>query len=307
MIISPLRQALCSDRSQVTDDPDPGRWLAADMLPTGWAVYSFHFFVDWQHEPPVVGDTFLLTYLVDLQADEDPLSVSKKNVLKAFAGAGLDNRFEALRRVCANYGRKLVSVLLPECEITDLNEDTPFWIVSNGEDRQLEITRSTVSGLKKSIQNHSGGPVHIGDKGLTYGTSAIECFLSRTDAAYPGDADAVVVDGNGQVRYVIEFKKHTLDTPIGEHLATRYYPKPDGRKYRRLHELVSMFEQSDHGAVSLVIFYYATKRPLIRLQLVGELSMQHMEIARDSGDVLIGDMNDQEVADKVIAWLDIRE
>ena len=307
MIVSPLRQALCSDRSRVTDDPDPGRWLAADTLPAGWAVHGCHFFVDWRHDPPVVGDTFLLTRLVDFEDGEDPLSVTEGNVLKAFCDAGLPVEFDALGRVCANYGKNLVPVLLPECETSALNDETPFWIVSGGGDRKLTITRSTMSGLKNAIRKHSGGPIRIGKKGLTYGTSAIECLLSLTDAVYPGDADAVVVDGNGHVRYVIEFKKHTLTAPLGEHLADRYYPVPDGRKYRRLHALASALEGSGHGAVSLVIFYYSTRCPLIRLQLVGALDMRSMEIVRDSEDVRIEGMNDREVADEVMSWMGIRE
>ena len=307
MIVSPLRQALCRDRSRVTNDPDPGRWLAADMLPAGWAVHGFHFFVDWQHDPPVVGDRFLLTRLVDFEDGEDPLSVTEGDVLKVFVDAGLPVEFEALGRVCAIYGKSVVPVLLPECETSALNDATPFWIVSGSGDRELTITRSTVSGLKNAIRKYSGGPVRVGEKGLTYGTSAIECLLSLTDAAYPGDADAVVVDGNGHVRYVIEFKKHTLTAPLGEHLASRYYPVPDGRKYQRLHALAAALESSDRGAVPLVIFYYSTKRPLIRLQLVGALDGQRMEIDRDSGDVRIEGMNDREVADAVMAWMGIRE
>ena len=288
------------------DDPDPERWLTADMLPAGWAVHSFHFFVDWRHDPPVVGDTFLLTRLVEFKDGEDPLSVTDGDVLKAFGDAGLPDEFEPLRRVCAKYGKNVVPVLLPECETSALNDTTPFWIVSGG-DQELTITRSTVSGLKNAIRKYSGGPVRIGEKGLTHGTSAIECLLSLTDAAYPGDADAVVVDRDGHVRYVIEFKKHTLTVPLGKHLAGRYYPAPDGRKYRRLHALVSALERSGHGAVSLVIFYYSTKDPLIRLQLVGALDRQRMEIDRDSGDVSIEGMSDREVADRVMAWLGIRE
>ena len=307
MIVSPLRQALCSDRRQVTNDPDPGRWLAEDRLPCGWAVHGFHFFVDWQHEPPVVGNTFLLTRLVDFGDGEDPLSVTEDDVLKAFGSAGLPVEFDALARVCANYGKNLVPVLLPECETSALNDETPFWIVSGGGHSELTITRSTVSGLKNAIRKYSGGPVRIGQKGLTYGTSAIECLLSMTDAAYPGDADAVVVDGDGHVRYVIEFKKHNLTAPLGEHLARRYYPAPDGRKYQRLHALASSFERADRGAAPLVIFYYSTKHPLIRLQLVGALDGQRMEIDRDSGDVRIEGMNDRKVADTVMAWLGIRE
>ena len=307
MIISPLRQALCRDRSRVTNDPDPGRWLVGDTLPAGWAVHSFHFFVDWRHDPPVVGDTILLTRLVDFEDGEGLFSVTDEDVLKAFIDAGLHVQFEVLGQVCANYSKNLVPVLLPECETSALNDETPFWIVSGGGDRELTITRSTVSVLKKAIRKNSGGPVRIGGKGLTYGTSAIECLLSLTDAAYPGDADAVLVDGNGHVRYVIEFKKHTLTAPLGEHLASRYYPAPDGRKYRRLHALASAFAESGHGAVSLIIFYYSTKRPLIRLQVVGALDSQSMEIVRDSEDIRIDGMDDREVADAVVGWMDIRE
>ena len=307
MIVSPLRQALCSDRSRVTDDPDPGRWLATNGFPAGWAVHGFHFFVDWRHDPPVVGDTVLLTRLVDFGDGEDPLTVTEGDVLKAYVDAGLPVECGALRRVCANYGKKLVPVLLPECETSGLNDKTPFWIVSGGGDRELTITKSTVSGLKTAIRKYSGGPVRVGGKGLTYGTSAIECLLSRTDAAYPGDADAVVVDGYGHVRYVIEFKKHTLTAPLGEHLAGRYYPVPDGRKYRRLHALASSFESAGRGAAPLVILYHSTRRALIRLQQVGTLDGQRMEIERDSGDVRIEGMSDREVADRVVAWPGIRE
>ena len=307
MIISPLRQALCRDRSRATDDPDPGRWLAAETLPIGWAVHGFHFFVDWRHDPPVVGDKFLLTRLVDFEDGEDPLSVTEGDVLKAFGDAGLPVEFEALGRVCTKYGKKVVPVLLPECATSALNDATPFWIVSGGGDRELAIARSTVSGLKNAIRKYSGGPVCIGEKGLIYGTSAIECLLSLTDAAYPGDADAVVVDGGGRVRYVIEFKKHTLTAPLGEHLAGRYYPKPDGRKYRRLHALASALEKSGHGTVPLVIFYFSTRHPVIRLQLVGGLNMRSLQIVRDSKDVRIDGMNDREVADAVMEWMGIRQ
>ena len=307
MIVSPLRQALCGDRSQVTNDPDPGRWLAADILPAGWTLHGFHFFVDWRHDPPAVGDTFLLTRLIDFEGGEDPLSVGEGDVLKAFVDAGLPVEFEALGRIWANYGKNVVPVLLPECETSVLNDATPFWIVLGGGDRELTITKSTVLGLKNAIRKHSGGPVRIGKKGLIYGTSAIECLLSLTDAAYPGDADAVVADGDGHVRYVIEFKKHTLTAPLGEHLVGRYYPTPDGRKYRRLHALASSFESTDRDTVPLVIFYYSTKRPLIRLQLVGALDAQTMEIDHDSGDIRIEGMNDREVGARVVEWLGIRE
>ncbi|MXY32850.1 MAG: hypothetical protein F4Y60_01920 [Boseongicola sp. SB0664_bin_43] len=307
MIVSPLRQALCTDRSQVTKGPDPGRWWSTATLPSGWAVHGFHFFVDWRLSPPAVGDTFLLTRLIDFERGEDSHSVTDGNVLGAFKAAGLRVEFEALRAVCARYGKELVAVLLPEREPAALDDGTPFWIVSTGKDGELTIARSMLRDLKKAIRTHSGGPVRVGGKGLIYGTSAVECLLSLTDAAYPGDADAVLVNTDGHVRYVIEFKKHTLTDPLGKHLANQYYPAPDGRKYQRLHALASELGSSSHGAVSLVMFYYSTKRPLIRLQLVGALGPESLEIKRDSGDVRIDGMTDAEVGGKIMAWMGIRK
>ena len=307
MKVSPLWLASCRDRSEIQQARDPGRWLAEDTLPAGWVVHGFHFFVNWQTDPLDVGDTFLLTRLVVFDEGEDPLSVTESDILTAFRDAGLPDKFGSLRRVCVKYGKELVSVLLPECETAVLNDATPFWTVKGNQNGELIIARSTVLGLKNAIRKHSGGPVLIGKKGLIYSTSAIECILSLTDAAYPGDADAVVIDGDDHVRHIIEFKKHTLSAPLGEHLADRYYPKPDGRKYKRLHALASAFESSGYGAVSLIILYYSTRASEIRLQMIDEVSQESLKVGKDSGDVCIEGKSDQEVADTVMTWLGIRE
>lgn len=156
MVISALRQALCRDRSGMVDDLDPGRRLAAPALPASWAVHSFHFFVDWGVDPPLVGDTVLATRLVDFADGESPFSVTDEEVLQAFVDAGLHVRLGALSRVCAHYGRKLVPVLLPECDLPLLNDGTPFWVVSSGEHGQPHVTASTLSALKKAIRGTPG-------------------------------------------------------------------------------------------------------------------------------------------------------
>ena len=306
MKISSLRQALCSDRSQITNDPDPGRWFSGNALPPGWAVYSFHFFVNWNCEPPLLGDTFLTTLLVDFEGAETPYSVTGQSVLQAYVDSELPSRFEVLKSVCSTYSRKLLGVLLPECESSTLCKKTPFWMVRSDENGELSLTTSTLSGLKRAIQNHSGGPISIGDKGLTHGTSAVECYLSLTDGVYPGDVDAIVVDEQGNVRSVIEFKKDTKGGPFGNRLVNLcYYPKPDGRKYRRLHALVSEFRKHTHSEVPLIILYFSTKQPLLRIQSVGTLTEQMMEILRDSKDIGISGMNDTQIANKIAAWIGI--
>ncbi len=113
----------------------------------------------------------------------------------------------------------------------------------------------SLDNVKDSIRALSGGPVTIGTKGLIYGTSALECYLSQSDALWPGDVDSVLWSHttNSAVA-LLEFKKHTLTTPISSQELSSYYPNPDGRKYNRLAVL------RDHLSANLPLFviYYPT-------------------------------------------------
>ena len=304
MKVSQLRLANCNDRSRVAGGPDPMNWLLPS-LPEGWSVCSFHYFVDWTTDPLEVAGPFIMTRLVEFDDGEDPDTVDAQRVLDAFRNSGFVPEYEQLRGVCANYGKEALVILLPERAVNKITDRTPTWTVVHREPAGLKIEAYPLAKLKESIRNHSGGSVLIGRKGLIWGTSAIECYLSRTDAAYPGDADAVVVDENGLVRHVIEFKKHTVPAPIGKHLAKHYYPSPDGRKYQRLDALVSYFNGIRPTDSSLGILYYSTRKPQLRVQLVDQLSAQRIEIARDTGDVNIDGKNDLEVSRMVAAYLGV--
>jgi hypothetical protein len=107
------------------------------------------------------------------------------------------------------------------------------------------------------IRSYSGGPIQIGSKGLIYGTSRLECYLSSTDSLYPGDVDLIVLNPNNRPSAILEFKKHTLATNIREQKLSNYYPRPDGRKYDRL-ELLREFISGDGGNVPLLVLYYPT-------------------------------------------------
>ena len=304
MRVTGPRLAPCNDRGRVEGGPDPMNWMLPS-LPEGWSICSFHYFVDWSTDPLDVSGPFLMTRLVEFDDEEDPDSVSSRHILDAFHSGGFAHQYEQLRSVCANYGREALVILLPECDVNRITNNTPIWTIAQDEATDLEIRTYPLASLKRSIQDASGGPVLIGEKGLTLGTSAVECFLSRTDAAYPGDADAVVVDENGLVRHIIEFKKHTLAASIGEHLAQRYYPTPDGRKYKRLDALVSDLNNIRHTDLTLGILYYSTARPQMRLQIVEMLGLQRIEIASDTGDVNIGSKSDREISELVAAGLGV--
>ena len=304
MKISQLRLARCGNRSQVVGGPDPTNWLLPS-LPEGWSICSFHYFVDWATNPLAVAGPVLLTRLVEFDYAESPGTVDAERVLDAFRRSGFGTQFEELRAVCANYGKEAKVVLLPECDEKQITTETPIWTIVHGEPEGLTIRTHPLAKLKTSIKRHSGGPVPVGSKGLILGTSAIECFLSRTDAAYPGDADAVVVDAHGLVRHVIEYKKHTVSGPINEHLAQRYYPAPDGRKYRRLDALVSEFNRADHTDANLSILYYSTSQRQVRLQVVGNLGACRIEITSDTGDLDVDGMSDLEISEMVSAGLGV--
>ena len=304
MEISQLRLARCGNRSQVVGGPDPTNWLLPS-LPEGWSICSFHYFVNWATNPLAVAGPALLTRLVEFDDGESLGAVDAERVLDAFRRSGFGAQYEELRAVCANYDKEAMLVLLPECDGKQITTETPIWTIVHGEPEGLTIRTHPLAKLKASIKKHSGGPVKLGDKGLTFGTSAIECFLSETDAAYPGDADAVVVDEHGLVRHVIEYKKHTVTGPINEHLAQRYYPDSDGRKYRRLDALVSDFNRAEHTDADLVILYYSTSQPQVRLQVVGNLGARRIEIMSDTGDLDVDGMSDLEISEMVSAGLGV--
>jgi len=128
-------------------------------------------------------------------------------------------------------------------------------------------------------------------------------MLSQTDSAYPGDADAVICDETGKVRCVVEYKKHTLDDAIGNHLISKYYPTPDGRKYIRLGHLVARYRTN--GKVPFVVLYYSTRRQLIRLQTIGGFTKSSVQIEKDSDDIDLSTMSQAEVNSQVSGFLAI--
>ncbi|CCG85781.1 hypothetical protein [Erwinia piriflorinigrans] len=283
MVIAPLQQARCTDRCQITGGPEPGNWIVPS-LPLGWRLVSFHFFVDWNHTPLAVADRIWMTRQLRLDVGDTLDNISKDKILAQFYDGGTFEEFAELERIFAPCGQQVSVILLPEIPVGDIDDNTPIWAIIRGQNGEPQFGKCPVSHLKTRIQHHSGGPVSVGNKGLTYGTSAVECALSRTKAAFPGDADAVIVDDQHRIRYIIEYKKHTLDTPISEHLVHEYYPTPDRRKYQRLEALATRYRRSQSSHIPLVVLYYSTKKPEIRLQEITSMNATNIKIGKDSQD-----------------------
>lgn len=127
-------------------------------------------------------------------------------------------------------------------------------VTFNNEGEASHISIKRIADLKEDIKLLSGGPIRIGKKGLIYSTSTLEGYLSRSDAAWPGDADLIILDKALCPVALLEYKKHTLDTPIKDQQLSNYYPYPDKRKYDRL-AIFKTFLASD---MPLINIYYPT-------------------------------------------------
>ncbi|WP_141243391.1 hypothetical protein [Vreelandella boliviensis] len=285
--------------------PDPSDWIVPS-LPVGWRLLSFHFFVDWMQSPPLLANRVWMTRQVRFEHESEMAEELESDLLSLFKKSEDRRYFEGLERVCSNYRHDLSAIILPDIPVSVITEQTPIWAIRRKENADLGIGKYSVSNLKTAIQGHSGGPVKVGTKGLKFGTSAVECFLSSSDAAFPGDADGVVVDDQNQVRFVIEYKKHTIGDVIDNHLINRYYPRPDGRKYKRLEALRSHYERVNQLPTPLVILYFSTREPVIRLQEIARLNDHSVDIRRDSGNINIGGMHPDDIAKQVVQWLGIQ-
>ena len=305
MKISPLQQALCADRSQLTGGPDPNDWITP-ALPTGWRLLSFHFFVDWSQPAPQLGRRVWMTRLVHLAGCCPEFAALEEQLLRCFSDSSDYQYFTDLEQVCRVYDDNVSVILLPEMPVRDVTWSTPAWVVGRrAVSAGLRIRRASIHDMAEAIKRHSGGPVRVGNKGLKFGTSAIECFLSTSDAAFPGDADGVIVDDQNRVRCVVEYKKHTLSDELGNHLMPRYYPRPDGRKYQRLAALAAHYSALNRARVPMVVLYYSTRKPVIRLQEIGSLDSQRVFISRDSGDLVICNAAPRETSEEVVRWLEL--
>ena len=133
-------------------------------------------------------------------------------------------------------------------------------------------TKIELSKLMDRIRQLSGGPVPIGNKGLILGLTTLECYLSETDAAWPADADLVLVDSNLTPHAIIEFKKHTSRSsiPFADQKLSNYYLQgdnwsPDGRKYNRLTMLRDYL--SGNASLPFIVVYFPIPTSINQVQL----------------------------------------
>ena len=285
MKITNLQLARCSDRKALARGPDMVEF-ARNILPRNWNLISFHFIVNWSTTAGSIGKTCLVTKLLKigdkLQADKILVNDIRSTVEKS----KLLVELREAKKVLTRYGKRTWGLVLPEIPVAQISEETAIWLVKERDDRRVDVTPWNVGKLMQFLREERDGCVSLGTKGLIYGTSAIECYLAKTGDIFPGDADAVLTDEEGKINKIIEFKKHTRSDRIGNHLASNYYPKPDGRKWKALRALWRNIVEFDGEDVDLIILYYSIKPPYeVRLQTVEEITDREIVIKKDSGTI----------------------
>ncbi len=284
--------ALCSNRATLAKEnpvlPPPQSMLSNNILSEQDLFgVSFDYFIDWTTNQlnrdlwlkcPVktsnqsgwsnLSDEAIASSLRDHQKFRDLVNFSLFNSCSATAIIFDD------RQQWGSAPSTIICAHWPKCPISK---------------KGLDISRADLPQIKEMIKNRSGGPVAIGRKGLTYGTSSLECHLSGTDALWPGDADLLICEKTTMRPIaLIEYKKHTASSKknFQEQCLSNYYPSPDGRKYDRL-ALLSEQISSNHPIKTFTL-YYST--------IESELSVKIEEIIGAPGSLECGQVFDVNIS-----------
>ena len=290
--------AKCSNRTELAkENPvlgNPDIWFKTGILrKVGIRSVSFDFFINWSNnilhknlwlKRPTIADIDVHS-LTDLQVNES-LREDKFLELVLFSRK---NKFSASAIIYSDY--------------RNWNDQSHllhvFWPREAVDNKYLRIDRVDLLYIKQQIITNSGGPVRIGSKGLIYGTSRLECFLSQGDALWPGDADLVLLNNDYSPLAVLEFKKHTKSSRIlfEDQGLGNYYPWPDARKYDRLKLLSNQINSLT--SIPLFVVYYSIESNEHRV-IVEQVSGYVGELKATSKQFFTIDENNVEVSSEEI-------
>jgi len=236
----------------------PEEWFDQGVLTEfGLHGFCYDFFVDWSINPEKLSNMIWIKRIVDNKIGAELIrNCDRGQVIDIIKNSELSKQLPHIARYCNKHKLRIQLLIYREIDWSVSPECIVVievrWIVNSV---KYFVSMIGVSELKERIKMLSGGSISIGAKGLIYGTSLLECYLSRTDSLYPGDVDMVLVDENYNNVAIIEFKKHNLNTPIRNQTLSNYYPRPDQRKYDRISILSDYFIDKP----KLYVLYYPTK------------------------------------------------
>lgn len=259
--------ARCADRSVLAKQHptagNPDDWLSEQILSkSGLRGVYFDYFVNWNTN--AISNELWIKRI--LNSEYSPWPDYKKDRIQNLIDDCDGSEFrECLAKFATRYSFKLRFKIF---------KDVPKWendsfIISTNINKAGDIDslfRVSLEELMNNIKKLSGGPISVGKKGLYFGTSYLECHLSHTDAAWPGDVDLIITDTECKALAILEYKKHTKSSPIKQQQLSNYYPNPDRRKYDRLEILRRHLGEN----IPIIITYYPTNttEKLMKLEVI---------------------------------------
>lgn len=243
---------------------EPEEWLADTYLERyNLEGFTFDFFVDWRTRS--ISNQLWIKRVVERTFNPWPIT-SSHDMSNAIYQCDGEEKVKQLCRFAEKYRMTCHYFLFKESS-NSLHPPAPIIEVRfDWSGSVVDVQEVELSDLMRHIQELAGGPVYVGRKGLFYGLTTLECFLSKTNAAWPGDADLVLVDSGFTPRAIIEFKKDTQGNPISCEELSNYYPRPDGRKYDRL-ALFRDYLTDETRTPPIVVLYYSIIRSTRQVKL----------------------------------------
>lgn len=255
--------AKCTDRLALSKSHPhsggPQDWFADKVL-AQHNLYglSFDFFVNWTVTPPALSPVIWIKKVLSSKHDYPQVQRHLNTIMALELGDAYFQRLEALKKA---HNLKIQFIIFHDHNDWVSTQSSLLIATFNGFRKGVfDFSAELISILdfQSVIQRHSGGPIRIGSKGLTFGTSNLECYLSRTNSLYPGDVDLIIFDEKHKPIALLEYKKHNLKSPISNQQLANYYPRPDGKKYNRLAILRDYLAKSG-ATIPLLVVYFPTR------------------------------------------------
>ena len=282
MLLKPTL-AYCNNRARPAQthpfSGEPDEWLTDTYLELyGLVGFTFDFFVNWTTRS--ISNRLWVKRIVE--PSFTPWPMLSDDISDAIYECDAEGQVKQLCEFADRYDMSCHYFLFKESDDWK-NSPSPIVAVSFGADGLVtDIREVELSILMRRIQKHAGGPVPVGAKGLTLGLSTLECYLANDQkdegAAWPGDADLVLVDSNFTPYAIIEFKKHTPSDrrfSFDDQKLSNYYRRGnnwsrDGRKYNRL-AIFSDYLSSNGSPLPIIVVYYPVQ------ESIGEVQLERVE------------------------------
>ena len=260
--------AKCDDRSSLPKEHptsgNPDDWFHNDLISSvGLTGISFDYFINWTTSSPVVTPVIWIKRLLQNEYSYDAFLENLSDAINDEIGVVYLN---SLCEFAKKYSLTVQFIIFKD-EQNWTNASSEICIVNvNLENHTFTGEVINLDAFKLLIQTYSGGAVSVGTKGLIYGTSRLECALSHSSAAYPGDMDLLVLNEQLSPVLILEYKKDTQGGPIENQQLSNYYPSRDKRKYDRL-AIFRNFLQTQAQQIPVAVVYYPTTPAITQIKI----------------------------------------